>query len=59
MVSVSDRHANFFVAEADATAQDVYDLVLEVRRVVAERTGVYLEPEIRFAGSFRTAADAD
>jgi len=51
-VSVSERHANFFVASDTATAQDVFDLVGEVRRLVAERTGVHLEPEIRFLGDF-------
>ena len=51
--AVSDRHANFFVAADTASAQDVYDLVHEVRRIVAEATGVVLEPEIQFAGTFR------
>jgi UDP-N-acetylmuramate dehydrogenase len=48
--SVSTRHANFFVATSDATAGDVRDLVFAVQRIVTERTGVHLEPEIRFAG---------
>jgi UDP-N-acetylmuramate dehydrogenase len=51
-VSVSDRHANFFVAESDATATDVHALVTEVRRRVAEATGIELTPEIRFVGEF-------
>ncbi len=49
---VSPRHANFFEAGHDASAQDVYDLVAEVRRRVTAATGVVLEPEIRFAGEF-------
>lgn len=49
---VSPRHANFFEAGPAATAQDVYDLVAEVRRRVAAATGVVLEPEIRFVGEF-------
>ena len=52
--SVSERHANFFVAEAGATAQDVYDLVHVVRSKVEAETGLTLTPEIRFVGSFRT-----
>jgi UDP-N-acetylmuramate dehydrogenase len=52
-VSVSPRHANFFVAETGASAQDLYDLVAEVRRRVREQTGVDLEPEVRFVGAFR------
>lgn len=51
-VIVSDLHANFFIADEGATAQDVYDLVHEVRRLVVERMGVDLEPEIRFVGDF-------
>lgn len=51
-VSVSDRHANFFVALSGATAQDVYDLVQAVRRKVEERTGITLVPELRFVGVF-------
>jgi len=49
---VSEKHANFFVAEAGASAQDLYDLVAEVRRRVLERAGVDLEPEVRFVGEF-------
>ena len=54
--TVSERHANFFEANESATAQDVHDLVLSVRDMVAERAGVTLEPEIRFVGEFRLFA---
>ncbi len=57
--AVSDRHANFFVADPGAAAQDIYDLVWAVRRRVGEATGVWLEPEIRFAGSFRRSGDEE
>jgi len=43
---VNDRHANFIVADADATAADVLRLVELVRSRVAERLGVELETEI-------------
>jgi UDP-N-acetylmuramate dehydrogenase len=49
-VSVSDKHANFFVATQQATSRQVRDLIFEVRRIVAERTGVVLEPEIQMVG---------
>jgi UDP-N-acetylmuramate dehydrogenase len=49
-VSVSTRHANFFVAGPGATARDVHELVMEVRRRVEEGAGVRLEPEICFVG---------
>jgi UDP-N-acetylmuramate dehydrogenase len=52
--SVSQRHANFFVADPDATASDVYRLVRLVQARVLESTGVLLEPEIRFAGRFQS-----
>jgi len=51
-VAVSEMHANFFVADEDAVAQDVWDLVWAVRTRVFESAGVWLEPEIRFAGLF-------
>ena len=56
-VRVSRRHANFFEADADATAQQVYDLVWAVGRAVGESTGVWLEPEIRFIGDFHASPD--
>ena len=43
---VSDRHANFIVAEPGATAQDVLRLIELVRSRVADRLGVELEMEI-------------
>ncbi len=51
-VSVSERHANFFVASSDATSSDLYELVRSVRKRVREETGVELEPELVFAGTF-------
>lgn len=54
-VSVSERHANFFVAGPEATAGDVWRLVREVAARVRRETGVDLEPEIRFAGDFGPA----
>lgn len=50
--SISERHANFFTADETATAQDVYDLVADVRRTVLDCSGVDLQPEIRFIGDF-------
>ena len=51
-VSVSERHANFFVAESGARARDVHELVMRVQQIIADETGVKLEPEIRFIGDF-------
>jgi len=55
-VSISTLHANFFAADPGATAEDVWQLVHDVRRRVGEATGVWLEPEIRFVGEFRGAS---
>jgi UDP-N-acetylmuramate dehydrogenase len=54
--SVSELHANFFIAAQDATAQDVYDLVHAVQARVRDRFGVGLVPEVRFAGPFEARA---
>lgn len=43
---VSDRHANFIVADPGATATDVLALVDEVRDTVMRKFGVQLETEI-------------
>lgn len=50
--SVSTKHANFFMADDSATAQDVFDLVHEVRARVQSEFGICLEPEVSFAGPF-------
>jgi UDP-N-acetylmuramate dehydrogenase len=47
---VSEKHANFFVAEPGATADDVYRLVRDVQHVVEQSTGVRLVPELHFIG---------
>ena len=47
---VSDKHANFFQADAGATARDVLDLVAEVQRRVAQASGVELVPELHVVG---------
>lgn len=49
-VSVSPKHANFFVAGPGATAADVLALVHQVKDTVFQRTGTMLEPEIQFVG---------
>lgn len=49
-VSVSTKHANFFVAGPDATSEDIRRLVEYVKDTVFERSGTMLEPEIQFVG---------
>jgi UDP-N-acetylmuramate dehydrogenase len=56
--SVSTKHANFIQADAGATANDVHDLIGEVRRRVVDASGVVLEPEVRLIGFGGTDAAA-
>ncbi len=49
---VSPMHANFIVATPDAKAADVWTLIARLRVLVRESSGVDLEPEVRFLGSF-------
>jgi UDP-N-acetylmuramate dehydrogenase len=50
--AVSTKHANFIVAGPGATADDVAALIRLVRDRVADSTGIVLEPEVRYVGSF-------
>jgi UDP-N-acetylmuramate dehydrogenase len=43
---VSDRHANFIVAQAGAKSSDVLALIDQIRRRVAEQSGYKLELQI-------------
>lgn len=54
--AVSSKHANFFEAQPGTRAIDVYRLVKQVGRIVEERTGVRLQPEIQFVGDFKDSS---
>jgi UDP-N-acetylenolpyruvoylglucosamine reductase len=47
---LSEKHANFVENAAEATTADVVALMAEGRRIVRERFGVELEPEVQFLG---------
>ncbi len=47
---VSEKHAGFVVNAGNATAEDVLNLINEVRRRVMEVKGVMLTPEVRILG---------
>jgi len=47
---VSEKHANFIQLDENGSANDAYRRIKEVQRVVEERTGVTLRPEVRFVG---------
>lgn len=50
--SVSKKHCGFIINEDHATSADVYRLIMEVQRVVKEKFGVTLEPEVKLLGEF-------
>jgi UDP-N-acetylmuramate dehydrogenase len=47
---VSEKHANFILADDGGTAADVVGLMAYVRRRVAATTGVLLRPEVKLVG---------
>ena len=47
---VSDQHANFIIAHAGATADDVLKLVKIIREKVFEKDGIHLESEVQVWG---------
>ncbi|MBK5223151.1 MAG: UDP-N-acetylmuramate dehydrogenase [Acidimicrobiia bacterium] len=49
--AVSDKHANFIQADDGGSADDVLDLMVEVRRRVHATTGVELWPETHIVGA--------
>lgn len=55
---VAEKHANFIQADDGGSAADVVALMAHVRRVVAERSGVVLRPEVRLVGFGERPLDA-
>ena len=47
---VSEKHCGFLINKGNATAKDMHDLIRYVRETVADRFGVWLEPEVKFIG---------
>ena len=44
---VSEKHAGFVVNLGHATASDIKQVIADVQRIVYEKQGVHLEPEVR------------
>ncbi len=55
---MSPKHANFIQADAGGSADDVFALMVEVRRRVAAHAGVVLHPETHLVG-FPPLPEAD
>lgn len=47
--AVSGLHANFILNRGHAGEKDIFDLMVLVRKRVAEHSGIYLRPEVCFA----------
>lgn len=51
-VAISEKHANFFVSEGDATAEDIRSLIAEAWHRVREQFGVEMELEVELVGEW-------
>lgn len=49
-VKVSEKHANYLINLGGATADDVLNLIELIQKEVKQKTGYFLEPEIRIIG---------
>lgn len=49
---VAEKHCGFVINAGNATAADVVQLMNDVSRIVEEKFGVTLEPEVKFLGEF-------
>ena len=50
--SVSEKHGGFIINKGNATAKDFITVIEDVKRIVYDKQGVRLEPEVRFLGDF-------
>lgn len=48
--AVSLKHANFIINENNATAEEIFRLIVDVKNTVFQETGVTLVPEVKFLG---------
>ena len=49
---VSSQHANFIIAEQNATASDIYLLINKIKEVIKNKFNILLEEEVEFVGEF-------
>ena len=49
---VSEKHCGFVINKGNATSQDIFNLIQEVRKRVYEDSKVMLEPEVLMIGEF-------
>lgn len=48
--SISERHANFFINEGNATPDEIQELITRAKSAVKEKYGIELEEEIQYVG---------
>ena len=49
---MSEKHCGFLINKDNASAKDFMALIKDVSRIVYEKFGVRLEPEVKFLGNF-------
>ncbi len=49
---VSEKHCGFVINKGHATSDEIYRLICDVQRIVKEKTGIWLETEVRLVGEF-------
>lgn len=54
---ISDKHANFIINDQNASAQDVFDLLVLARNAVEKKFGIGLIPEIEVIGDWDNFPD--
>ena len=52
-VRISEKHANFFVSDGDASAEDIRSLIAEAWHRVREQFGVEMELEVELVGEWQ------
>lgn len=50
--AVSEKHCGFVINKGNATAADIYEVIVEVQERVKDKFDVNLEPEVIFLGTF-------
>ncbi len=49
---VSEKHCGFVINKGDATASDIYNLILHIKNDVLKKYGISLEREVKLLGKF-------
>lgn len=57
--AVSAKHANFIQADDGGSADDIFELMVEVQQLVKSHTGVLLRPETRLVGFRPSSLDLE